>query len=390
MKNTFLLFTFLFSVLGLCQSNVGYDLIDKKIAAIPIKSATSTDEIAKYINANFKTENDKIRAVFFYTTSNLSYDVANMFTVNSDETPQDRILKALKTKKGICWDYALIYNEIANLVGIKSVVIQGYTKQNGKVDTMAHAWCASRIGNKWYLFDPTLGSGYVNNNKYTQKINNIHFKVEPSKMINSHIPFDYLWQFINYPITNQEFIIGKTQIDKTKKIFDFESEITKYESLPKMDQFFESAQRIEKNGLKNQLISQAYTYAKSSWNYERETENNTKFNQIVTLYNTAIVELNDFVYFRNNKFKPTITDEELKQKITSLKNKFLNCQELLNNLGKVDSGNLQNVNSMKSGLTGTLKQAEEQEVFVTTYLSKSKLVRKTMFSKVTWFGIPLN
>jgi hypothetical protein len=390
MKNTFLLFTFLFSVLGLCQSNVGYDLIDKKIAAIPIKSATSTDEIAKYINANFKTENDKIRAVFFYTTSNLSYDVANMFTVNSDETPQDRILKALKTKKGICWDYALIYNEIANLVGIKSVVIQGYTKQNGKVDTMAHAWCASRIGNKWYLFDPTWGSGYVNNNKYTRKINNIHFKVEPSKMINSHIPFDYLWQFINYPITNQEFIIGKTQIDKTKKIFDFESEITKYESLPKMDQFFESAQRIEKNGLKNQLISQAYTYAKSSWNYERETENNTKFNQIVTLYNTAIVELNDFVYFRNNKFKPTITDEELKQKITSLKNKFLNCQELLNNLGKVDSGNLQNVNSMKSGLTGTLKQAEEQEVFVTTYLSKSKLVRKTMFSKVTWFGIPLN
>jgi hypothetical protein len=29
-------------------------------------------------------------------------------------------------------------------------------------------------------------------------------------------------------------------------------------------------------------------------------------------------------------------------------------------------------------------------VFVKTYLSKSKLVRKTMFSKVTWFGLPLN
>jgi hypothetical protein len=390
MKKTFLLFTLLFSVLGFCQTTIGYELIDKKIAEIPSKSDTSTEEIAKFINSNFKTENDKIRAVFFYTASNLSYDVANMFTVNIDETPQDRILKALKTKKGICWDYALIYNEIANLVGVKSVVIQGYTKQNGKVDTMAHAWCASRIGNKWYLFDPTWGSGYVNNNKYTRKINNIHYKVDPSKMINSHMPFDYLWQFINYPITNQEFIIGKTQIDKTKKIFDFESEITKYEALPKMDQFFESAQRIEKNGLKNQLISQAYTYAKSSWNYERETENNAKFNQIVSQYNEAIVELNDFVYYRNNKFKPTISDEELKEKIKSPKNKFLNCQELLNKLGKVDSGNLQNVNSMKSGIIGTLKQAEEQEVFVDNYLSKSKLVRKTMFSKVTWFGIPLN
>lgn len=390
MKKIHLLFALFFSILSFGQANVGYALIDAKMSAIPANASASTEEIAKYIIANFKTENDKIRAVFFYTTSNLSYDVANMFTVNSDETPQDRILKALKTKKGICWDYALIYNEIANLVGVKSVVIQGYTKQNGKVDTMAHAWCASKIGNKWYLFDPTWGSGYVNNNKYTPKINNIHYKVDPAKMINSHMPFDYLWQFMNYVITNQEFIIGKTQIDKTKKIFDFESEITKYEALPKMDQYFESAQRIEKNGIKNQLISQAYTYAKSSWNYERETENNTKFNQIVSQYNAAIVELNDFIYYRNNKFKPAISDEELKEKIESPKKKFLNCQELLNNLGKVDSGNLQNVNSMKSGLIGTLKQAEEQEVFVTTYLSKSKLVRKTMFSKVSWFGIPLN
>lgn len=390
MKNIYLLFSFFSFIFSFGQANVGYALVDAKMATIPAIANTSTAEIAKYINANFKTENDKVRAVFFYAASNISYDVANMFTVNSEETPQDRILKALKTKKGICWDYALIYNEIANLVGVKSVVIQGYTKQNGKVDTMAHAWCASRIGNKWYLFDPTWGSGYVNNNKYTRKINNIHFKVDPSKMIISHMPFDYLWQFINYPITNQEFIIGKTQIDKTKKIFDFETEITKYEALPKIDQYFESAQRIEKNGIKNQLISQAYTYAKSSWNYERETENNAKFNQIVTQYNAAIVELNDFIYYRNNKFKPAISDEELKEKIESPKNKLLNCQELLNNLGKVDSGNLQNVNSMKTGLIGTIKQAEEHKIFVTTYLSKSKLVRKTMFSKATWFGIPLN
>lgn len=390
MKNVYVLFCLLFSIVSLGQVNVGYTPVDAKMAAIPANSANSTESIAKYIDANFKTENDKIRAVFFYTTSNLSYDVANMFTFDIYETPQDRILKALKTKKGICWDYALIYNEIANLVGVKSVVIQGYTKQNGKIDTMAHAWCASRIGNKWYLFDPTWGSGYVNNNKYTRKINNIYFKVDPVKMIDSHMPFDYLWQFIPHVITNQDFINGKTQIDKTKKAFDFESEITKYESLPKKDQFFESAQRIEKNGLKNQLISQAYTYAKSSWNYERETENNTKFNQIVTQYNAAIVDLNDFIYYRNNKFKPNISDEELKEKIQNPKNKLLNCQELLNNLGKVDAVNLQNVNAMKTGLIATLKQAEEQEVFVNTYLSKSKLVRKTMFSKVSWFGIPLN
>jgi hypothetical protein len=390
MKNIYLILSFCFSLLSFGQANVGYTLVDAKMTAIPANATNSTDAIAKYINANFKTENDKIRAVFYWTASNLSYDVANMYAVNIDETPQDRVTKALKNKKRICADYAMVFNEIANLTGVKSVVVQGYTKQNGKVDVLAHAWCSAKIDDKWYLFDPTWGSGYVNNNKYTRKINNTYFKVVPAQMITSHMPFDYLWQFINYPITNQEFIEGKTQINKTKKNFDFISEIAKYESLPKIDQFFESAQRIEKNGIKNQLISQAYTYAKSSWNYERETENNNKFNAIVTQYNAAIVELNDFIYYRNNKFKPPVSDEELKNRIESPKSKLLKCQELMNNLGQVDSANLQNVNSMKNGLIGTIKQAEEQDAFVTNYLSKGKLIRKTMFSKVTWFGIPLN
>jgi len=390
MKNIYLLLFFLFSILSFGQANVGYTLVDAKMAAIPAKAANSTEEIAKYINANFKTENDKIRAVFYWTASNISYDVENMFAVNITETPQDRITKTLKTKKGICGDYAAIFSEIANLVGIKSVVVEGYTKQDGKVATLAHAWSAAKIENKWYLFDPTWGSGYVNNNKYTRKINNGHFKVAPSKMINSHMPFDYLWQFIDYPITNQEFIAGKIQINKTKKNFDFESEITKYEALPKIDQFFESAQRIEKNGIKNQLISQAYTYAKMSWNTERENENGAKYNAIVNQYNEAINELNDFIYYRNNKFKPILSDDEIKAKIQNPIEKFKKCQEFLFRIGSIGSENAASVSALKKSVADALVQAETHLEFVHNYLSKSKLVRKTMFSKVSWFGVPLN
>jgi len=390
MKNIFLLISFFFSLLSFGQANVGYTLVDAKMTAIPANATSSTEGIAKYINANFKTENDKIRAVFYWTASNISYDVANMFAVNITETPQDRIPKTLKTKKGICGDYAMIFSEIANLVGVKSIVVEGYTKQDGKVATLAHAWCAAKIDDKWYLFDPTWGSGYVNNNKYTRKINNIHFKVSPSKMINSHMPFDYLWQFINYPITNQEFIDGKTQINKTKKNFDFEKEITKYEALPKIDQFFESAQRIEKNGIKNQLIAQAYTYAKTSWNTARENENGAKYNAIVNHYNEAINELNDFIYYRNNKFKPILPDDEIKSKIQNPIQKLEKCQESLFRIGSMGSENANSVSSLKKSVADALVQSETHLEFVNNYLSKSKLVRKTMFSKVSWFGVPLN
>ena len=390
MKNIYLLFSFFFSLLSFGQANVSFALVDAKMTAIPANSTNSTEAIAKYINANFKNENDKIRAVFYWTASNISYDVENMFAVTISETPQDRIAKTLKTKKGICVDYATIFSETANLVGIKSVVVEGYTKQDGKVAVLAHAWCAAKIENKWYLFDPTWGSGYVNNNKYTRKINNIHFKVEPSKMINSHMPFDYLWQFINYPVTNQEFIAGKTQIIKTKKNFDFESEIAKYEALPKIDQFFESAQRIEKNGIKNQLISQAYIYAKMSWNTERENENGLKYNAIVNQYNEAINELNDFIYYRNNKFKPILPDDEIISKIQNPIEKFKKCQESLFRIGSMGSENVASVSALKKSIADALVQSETHLEFVNNYLSKNKLVRKTMFSKVSWFGIPLN
>lgn len=209
-------------------------------------------------------------------------------------------------------------------------------------------------------------------------------------MINSHMPFDYLWQFVNNPITNQEFIVGKVLINKTQKNFDFEKEIAKYEALPKIDQLFESAQRIEKNGIKNQLIAQAYTYAKTSWNTQRENENGAKYNAIVNQYNEAISELNDFIYYRNNKFKPILPDEEIKSKIQNPIEKLEKCQESLFRIGSMGSENADSVSSLKKSIADALVQSKTHLAFVNNYLSKSKLVRKTMFSKVSWFGVPLN
>lgn len=265
MKNIYILLAFLFSILSFGQANVEYAVIDKKMAEIPQNSSTSTDAIAEYINSNFKTENEKIRAVFYWTASNITYDIKNMYAVTLNENPQGRITKTLKTKKGICGDYAAIFNEIATLVGVKSVFVEGYTKQNGKVATLSHAWCAAKIENKWYLFDPTWGSGAVYNGKFIKKRNDYYFKTEPEKIISSHIPFDYLWQFLNYPITNQEFYDGKIQVNRSKKYFDYQAEIDKYEKLSDGDKAFETAERIQKNGILNNLILEQYNYKKNEF-----------------------------------------------------------------------------------------------------------------------------
>lgn len=389
MKNYFASLTLFFSIFSFAQNNLVYDLIDKKIALIPQKSTTSIQEIANYIDANFKTDNEKIRAIFYWTASSISYDVANMFTVNFEETTQDRIAKTLKTKKGICGDYAAIFNEIASTVGIKSVVISGYTKQNGKIADLAHAWCAAKIDNKWFVFDPTWGSGSLTNGKFVKKINNYYFKTEPSKIISSHIPFDYLWQFLNYPITNGEFYEGKTQINKTKKYFDFEKEQAKQSSLSEIDQLFESSERVEKNGLKNAMIVAFYENQRKHSTVLRQNNNIEKLNSVVAEMNEAVLLLNDFIFYRNNKFKPTFPDEQINLMIQKPREKLIKCQNDIYKVGSIgtDSANL---SAIKKSIESNLALAEEQALFVKTYLSKSKLIRKTMFSKVSWMGIPLN
>ncbi len=246
MKNICVLFLFFFSLVSIGQIKTSYAVVDAKMNAISGNSTSSINTIARYINANFKTDKDKIRAAFYWTASNISYDVANMFTVDLEETDHGKIAKTLKTKKGVCSHYASVFNTLVREIGIESYIISGYTKQMGKVDNLAHAWTAAKIDGSWYIFDPTWGAGYVDNGKFYKKLNNTYFKVQPAQIIASHIPFDYLWQFLNYPISNGEFYEGKTQVSKSQKYFDFEKEISKYNASSEIDSCLRQQQELKK------------------------------------------------------------------------------------------------------------------------------------------------
>ncbi|KDN56782.1 transglutaminase domain-containing protein [Flavobacterium seoulense] len=384
-----ILFLFL-SVLSVAQTKNIYADIDNKVAKIPAESTKTTEGIAKFITDNFKTENEKIRAVFYWTASNISYDVPNMHSPNQLESSQQKIENTLKSRKGVCIHYAEVFNDISNKVGIKCRIIEGYTKQNGKVDNLSHAWCAAQIDSKWFVFDPTWGAGVVMNGKFVKRLNNVYFKAEPSKIIVSHMPFDYLWQFSNYPITNADFYAGKIQLDKTRKYFDFEKEIAHYYKISENDQLFESAARVEKNGLKNAMILEYYNFKKNHWNTTMQNANVEKMNTIVEELNEAVLQLNDFIMYRNKKFKPTFPDEKISQMIETPREKLVKCQNDVFKIPAVGAENTANLNSLKKTIAQALIQADEQAAFVKEYLSKSKLIRKTMFSKVSWLGIPLN
>ncbi|WPR71925.1 transglutaminase domain-containing protein [Flavobacterium sp. NG2] len=390
MKQLLLLFTLFPALVCFGQTNSNYELVDKKMREIPADFTNSTEHIANYIKAYFKTDEEKIRAVFYWTASNISYDVKNMFAQNGSISAQEKITKALKSRKGVCIDYAEVFKSIANQVGIQTHIIEGYTKQNGKVSNLAHAWCASKIDNKWYLFDPTWGAGGVQNGVFIKKLNPHWFKVEPSKMALSHLPFDYMWQFMAEPITNDEFISAKIQANKPKKNFDFEAEIIRYQLLPESDQLFESTARIESNGRKSPVITEYLAITKKNLTGSIQNQGVERMNAIVAEYNQAIVLFNDFIFYRNNKFKPSYPDEQIEKMVSVPKEMLQKCQEGIYSTGPVGTENSASLANTKRLIAEALKACEEQHQFLQEYLQKSKIGRKLMLAQLSWYGIPLH
>ena len=113
-------------------------------------------------------------------------------------------------------------------------------------------------------------------------------------------------------------------------------------------------------------------------------------NAIVAELNEAVLQLNDFIMYRNKKFKPTFPDEKIAKMIQIPREKLQKCQNDVFKIVMVDSQNLSNLSSLKKSIAQALVQADEHALFVKEYLNASKIKRKTMFSKVSWFGVPLN
>ena len=369
-----------------------YLSIDKKAIKIPDSLTITTKGIADYINTNFKTDKEKVRAIFIWVASSIEYDIANIYAINFYETKENKINKALKTKKGICENYAALFTDIATGCGITSYIIEGYTKQNGFTDYIPHAWCAAYVDSAWYMFDPTWGSGYLNGGKFYKKINNEYFKTLPSTLIKSHIPFDYLWQFLNYPVTNQEFYEGRITANKAKPFFNYVDSITLHESKNHIEQLISAAYRIEKNGLKNAMIFDRLQHIKVELENDRVNTSTNLYNVAIVYYNESIRNINNFIQYRNKQFNPLKSDADIQQMIDLGVKNIEDAKAKLTAINNPDAATISLISNLNKSISDISINIKEQQDFLALYFSKGKAKRKAMFydKKVTWFGIPIN
>ena len=183
--------------------------------------------LALKITEGLTNDNEKAIAIAYWIMFNLRYDFKK-FT--SGNPYQNTSVKTLKTRKGLCSEFAELYNEMARSLGIQSQSIYGYIHdfdhfEGDSLFFAEHAWNMVYLEGKWHLLDLTWSNGnLVQKQQFLRKLLfkwfGIPFKIKwkyvkgsnpfwlfcsPKEMAKTHLPYLPQLQLLETPLEIQEF-----------------------------------------------------------------------------------------------------------------------------------------------------------------------------------------
>jgi len=354
---------------------VPYQAVDARMRQVPDSSARTVGGLARYITASFATEDDRARAAFVWVARNIRYDVENMYVLEYEREPAVVVQETLAKRMGVCRHYAELYSALANQIGVLTYVVPGYGSLR---DAVGHAWCASRVAGQWQLLDPTWAAGRVVNNKFVFQLNNEYFRVAPRVFIESHMPFDPLWQLLPAPRTPQQFQLGLAPA-VPQRAFAFADSAALYAQQTPAQRLRATNRRVEQNGVKNGVI---FTYLANNRNRE-DNLHITTYNEALNAYNQGAELLNAFVEFFNHQFQPRKPDAELRLLLPLIAAHFGHAHALAAAMRPQNAALLTSTRQFETSLQEAEIKLQNCKAFMDRYLGTGKLLRPTLFMNFT-------
>ncbi|MDT0556343.1 transglutaminase domain-containing protein [Patiriisocius hiemis] len=209
----FFLFSFSF-----CFSQ-NYEQVDATIQLYP-ERVNSAEELSRFITRDFKTEDDKVRAIYSWLIKNVAYDPDEYKQFDySFKNYRDRNQKEEKTRakiiqrtlsKGIavCEGYAMVFERLCQLQGMDNYLVRGDIKTSfddiGRPFKTVHMWNIVIIDGKAHLFDATWGAGKYNG-KFIKEPNYFFYKTPPHLFVKTHFPTQQEDTLLKEQITKEQF-----------------------------------------------------------------------------------------------------------------------------------------------------------------------------------------
>lgn len=373
LKNIYITGFILFSLQGFGSSSSS--VIERSYETVP-DSLSGYREIAAHLTRDLNSDTEKAKALYIWLSHNIQYNLSQKNSDESYQSVEEIIEEALETKTGVCQHYAELFHAMGQSVGLDTYVITGYTRNKaGEIADLGHAWNGIAIDSKHYLMDVTWAAGYEQNGKYVHQFRDEYFMISPEIMIQSHMPFDPVLQFLNNPLNNKEFISKDfSKLEKAGK-FAFNDTIQQEKILSKLKQLELASRRIKANGVQNKLI-------------QKQLNNNLL--QIATIkYNTAIDTLNYgvenynlYVTHKNKQFRnPNLEDSYILELIESAESAAFTANEMLYGLLSPSQELNTLIADVRRKLATIMPDLRKEKTFVEKYLNTWKPFRMMLFVK---------
>lgn len=352
-----------------------YTKIDKQSATVP-QNLKTAEEIAGYLTQNLITPTEKVRAIYYWISHNIKYDMGMIASNKSFTSTQELVDDVLKRRQGVCANYAELFHACCKSVGVESFVVSGFTSQNGKLDEISHAWNAVLIDGKYYFIDATWAAGHEDKGKYIHEFNDQFFLIAPAEFIKTHMPFDPIWQFLNNPLTNKEFENGDFAKLKTPSNYSYSDSIKIQKELNPIDRLVRQNRRTSKSGLTNSLVRDFVAH-------NQQNIVSLKYNQAVEVFNKSVEDFNYYILCKNKQFDGTnMKDEKILELLYNSRQKLESVEKTIGFLNS-DNGD---VNRMMKEMEFSIKEMKSklavEDSFVDKYIKTWKPFRIFMFYKL--------
>jgi len=248
----------------------------------------SIQMLANEISKKYSKDEQRITAVYQWVTNNIRYDLKQANSNELSLSQQTITENTFKSRRAVCEGYAGLMDSLSRLLKIPSHLVSGYTRILGEIDPTPHVWVASYINGNWLLSDPTFGAGAMVNNRFVQEYNPDFLLVNPGKMIQTHMPYDPLWQFLPSPYTHEAFVSKKMNAT-LKHYFKHHADSLKS---------FIEADPAKQNQLElDRLQAQKYEYTAvvQRMNFLQQSLNISQYNDAVRLLNLISDKFNNAV-----------------------------------------------------------------------------------------------
>ncbi len=211
--------------------HVSFHKADSIAASYLGADLNSIPRLSYLLTKDLETDVEKTRSIFKWIAINITNDHSTYLENKrkrrqligdpialenwNNEVKKKTLQLLIRKKKTVCTGYAFLFQQLCKFSGIKTKVINGFSRTGGtEVEDLKspdHSWNAVLINNKWYLCDPTWASGIFDpdTSSFIFKYMKGYFLTDPKLFVKNHYPLEPEWTLIkeNNP-SLEEFVEG--------------------------------------------------------------------------------------------------------------------------------------------------------------------------------------